>query len=283
MKIKTNLGGDTKISKYLDLTKFIDFIQNDRLYFRQVSQYDDLLEGHYPSLMYLISQGITHYDNNGQASNTGLIESTDRIRKLNYVNCWTLSEHENMGLWSVYSGKSGVAIESTVSQVMNSLNRRINSQCTTKKDLLLKQVATIKLDKILYIDHRTTNLDKDFFQSKNQKIDPVFLKNFAFKYEQEVRIAIDFTQTLLKDHSITEELNDGFYLDEIPAPEIINGILIPPNADEWFFDLIKNMIIKHGLRSNLIKWSGLNIKHHPLYKNSDFFTAESNPKTDPCN
>ncbi len=90
---KETLNNETLLNRYIDLTKLVDLIQNNHLYFQQLNKYDDGFEGCYPKLLYDIADCISITGVNGVKS--GLKERTNHIRQANYVNCWTFGEsHE---------------------------------------------------------------------------------------------------------------------------------------------------------------------------------------------
>lgn len=53
-----DLDENIRISRYLDINKLLDFVQFNRLYFRQVDKYDDVFEGSFPKIMYELAMGI---------------------------------------------------------------------------------------------------------------------------------------------------------------------------------------------------------------------------------
>jgi hypothetical protein len=227
MMIEVEVNEFTKIARYLDLPRFLDIIHNNRLYFRQVDKYDDILEGCYPRQLYDLAQCITVTGPDGVQSNNGMVENTKVRRKSSYVSCWTLSEYENMGLWNVYGGRNSVAIETTVGILDGELNASIETArfieiCSNSK----------RYSGVRYIDHHNEDLnriDPEFIR------DPILCKNIGYSYEQEVRFVYS---TALLDGAGERLYRDGFYIG-VNVLNLFNNIYISPNAEPWFSDLVK--------------------------------------------
>jgi len=247
--IEVDVKDDSKISRYLDLTKFLDFVHFNHLYFRQVDKYDDVFEGCYPKPTYDLAKGIKKTGAVGVPSNKGIVENTKYRRKSSYVSCWTLSAHENMGMWNVYSGRNGLAIQTTVSV----LKRELEIAPSKNHDDIHMIIRLINLEfaGIRYIDHISSE-----FISK-----PIFYKNIGYSYENEVRFLYD-TGTW---PSLHPRLGDGFFI-KMDAKKIIEKILVSPTAEEWFFELVRGILSKYGLDDRVF-WSGLRF---PPYNETEF-------------
>ena len=118
-----DLNENLKISRYLDLTKLLDFIQFDRLYFRQVDKYDDVFEGSFPKVMYELAKGMPITDDGGISTNKGIIEWTKQIRQSTYVSCWTAKTSECMALWNLFGGKNGLCVQTDTETLIEELGR----------------------------------------------------------------------------------------------------------------------------------------------------------------
>lgn len=244
-----------EITRYLSLEKFLDFIQFNRLCFRQVDKFEPL-EGNYTEKMYNLSKGITI---NG--SNTGLIERTKRKRVFNYVNCWTQSKYECMAMWQIYGGKNGVAIQTTVSNLKNELEnapKRHNNNVH-----IIMRLAQLHVSKVNYIDHRGENLDS----SDALKIldNPIVFKNVGYSHEREVRFLYDI-ERIGNLKAPPEPLGDGFYIN-IDTKKIVKKILVAPNADELHFNNVKAILEKYGFDDDVLNWSSLRL---PAYNETEF-------------
>ncbi len=253
----TDVEENLKISRYLDLTKFLDFVEFNRLYFRQVDKYDDVLEGCFPKQIYELAKGITVTGADGIPHNNGIIEQTKFRRKSNYVSCWTLSNPENMGMWNVYGGKNGLAIQTRVSILQSELEAAPSKYTDETHTLMRLEPIKLKVSSIRYINH--SNVDPDNLKLELIK-NPILLKNIGYSYENEIRFIYDTVTPTLH-----QRLGDGFCLN-VDANKIIEKILVSPAADEWFFELIKSVLSKYDL-DNRVFWSDLRFPH---YNEADF-------------
>lgn len=240
-----NLEKDPKILRYMDLTKLMDFVVFNRIYFCQVDQYDDIFEGLFPKRIYDLAKNITITKPNDTKSNNGIIEGTKQRRKQHYVSCWTLGGAENMALWKLYGGKNGIAIQTTLSILKDELENSVKKN-NDSTNAMIRQ-ANFKVSEIKYLDHK--NLDMESIKSEHIN-DPVMYKNSAYFYENEVRFAYD---TIFP--ALHQRLGKGFYIS-INAENIIKKCLISPSADECFYELIEALLSKYNLK-NCVSWSDL--------------------------
>lgn len=257
MKV-VDVTDSSKISRYLDLTRFLDIVHFNRLYFRQVDKYDDVLEGCFTKKIYDLAKCITITGDDGIPHNDEIIKETKRRRKSNYVSCWALSNPESMGMWNVYGGKNGLAIQTTVltlKKEIEATNHNINGFDTDPLGI------TLKVSGIRYIDH--SNEDLRYIQPELIN-HPILLKNIGYLYENEVRFVYDVgtPQPFVK---LYEKIGDGF-CQNVNAKNIIEKILVSPMADDWFFDLVKSVLSKYDLTDRVF-WSDLRF---PPYNETDF-------------
>jgi hypothetical protein len=205
---------DTKLKKrqilcrYLDLPKFVDFLRTGELYLEQASHFDDYLEGTLPEK---IRQSICELpgflDRHGDPSDW---EHENKNRTC--LSCWSLGSKDNMSLWKIYGGTTkSVAITTTV-------NRLILTAPSWGK------FGRVNVTKVRYIDHagRLPNgvyaMDESVFG----------LKHVAYSFEKEVRIVV------------TRPIGEvpGSIRLPVNLEQFLVKIVVAPEADEWFFDLI---------------------------------------------
>ncbi len=100
---------DTVVWRYVDFTKFIDLLENSRLWFARADLLDDPREGD------LTEAELSQL--RGAASQEVAEQHVDTFRSLRrefFVNCWTAAG-ESMAMWDLYAhGSGGVAIKSKV-------------------------------------------------------------------------------------------------------------------------------------------------------------------------
>lgn len=261
-----NINNNSKISRYLDLTKLMDFIQFNRLYFRQVDKYDDVFEGCFPEKIYELAKTILITDSDGVSTNIGIIEQTKLIRQSTYVSCWTANTSESMALWNLYGGKNGLCVQTETDTIMEELRKftHIESEASHRDNeisSLIQRLIKPSVSTIRYIDH--SNLENPYDPEEISKF-PIIYKNIGFSYENEIRFFYDMRQQQLDD--LPNRIGDGFYVP-VDSNHIIKKILVSPSADPVFFENVQKFLSRSGLDNRL----GLSSLKNPPYNESDFF------------
>lgn len=140
---------DSKIIRYMNLSKFYSIITDESIMFSRMDQYNDKYEG------------------------LAIVNSTDTsiefFRKQSVVNCWNHFTKESYALWRIYLSKeeTGVAIVSTVGDFKQSI-----------KDLEVKN--NIEALTVKYLPHNKVykGITNQLLASRK--------KNF-YEYEEEIR------------------------------------------------------------------------------------------------
>jgi hypothetical protein len=254
-----DLNENLKISRYLDLTKLLDFIQFDRLYFRQFDKYDYVFEGSFPKIIYELAKSITITGNDGVSTNKGITETTKLIRQSTYVSCWTANDSESMAMWNLYGGKNGLCIHTNTSIVMEELLKAPHKN--NEKSSTILRLISPRVSRIRYVDHLKSDIDFNAVEISDY---PIIYKNIGFSYEDEIRFFYDMRQQSNAD--LPKEFGEGFHLS-IDSKSIIEKVLVSPSADYGFFDNVKKLLSHSGLE-NRVEWSSLK---NPPYKESEFF------------
>lgn len=254
-----DLDENIKISRYVDLTKLLDFIQFDRLYFRQLDKYDDVFEGCFPKIIYDLAKCTNLTGRDGVSTNKGSIETTKLIRQSTYVSCWTATESESMAMWNLYGGKNGLCIQTNTSLVMEAL-RKAPYKNKEESSTILRLISP-RVSRIRYVDHLKSNIDFNADEISNY---PIVFKNIGFSYEDEIRFFYDMRQQIFG--KLHKRLGEGFLLS-IDSKSIIEKIIVSPSAEYGFFDNVKKLLSHYDL-DNLVEWSSLK---NPPYKESEFY------------
>lgn len=239
----TKLKDDDVLLRYMCFSKFIDLVHNQHLFFPRADTFNDKHEGYYTKLVYEISKSNT-VDVDGKSSNKGLYENTKKIRASAYINCWTISQYESVAHWQIYGGNNSVAIVTTVGE----LRKQLVTSTTHEIAKFMKRV----IEPIEYIDHHSIDqaLAKELL---NDLLNPLKKKNMAFEHEKEVRMIYHHLQHNSSDFE--QKLGKGFIVG-INRNKLINEIIISPKAEDWFFSLVKLLMVNYEL-SEKVKWSKL--------------------------
>ncbi len=210
-----DLDKDQVISRYLELSKFIDLLRTNELHLEPAANFDDRLEGTLPEA---IRQSMReHLEKEGSQQS---VEELEFERKLiTNLSCWTIGPEDNMALWKIYGGSSqSVAISTTVERLITAAF----NWCPEGRVLIKK---------VRYINHGGTLPDGVY--SLDQHI--FGFKHIAYSYEREVRVILTRPSgAMRKALRLPLNFND-FALNIIVAPE----------APEWFFKLVKDVAEKY--------------------------------------
>jgi len=217
LRLKLPDNHDLKIWRYMDLAKFIDLIEKKSLYFSTLNELKDFFEGKYPSSIWNLRSE--------KEFKIKLEEIERKTKTMMTVNCWNLSEDESLGLWSVYVNGRGIAVESTIGNLINSLH-------DTSED--------IEMGLVRYIDYKIDMIDK-----KNI-YDLVSYKRRLFEFEHEIRLF--FQKEKINKNQIKKK---GTYI-RVDLKKLITRIILSPSSQAWYKEVIEDILREHRL-TKLIK------------------------------
>lgn len=202
--------------RYMSLDKFQYLINEKKLYFCRA----DLFEDKHEATLSMIDKEFFRYSEENK-------KYWEDERKRHFVNCWIESPHELSLMWTAYA-KNGVAIKSTVGNLKNSL---INSP------------EDIYLSRVRYIDY-----DRDSSQDADTPLNILkllFVKRSLFNQENEIRLLHSDYENKdghIKSKSIKVDIN-----------VLIDEIVISPNTDDNFLDMIETWLQSKGIEKCVIK------------------------------
>jgi hypothetical protein len=209
------------VRRYMDLAKYIDLLRTKELYLRRADRFTDRFEG---ALTPVIRRTLNDAHVNG-----GMKEDADeyyrRTRMGHFVSCWNRSAKDSMALWQLYGGAgSSVAITTTVQNLVLA-------------GLGWKEEDEVLIRNVKYIDHF-----KNPDMIVGRASDLLEFKHEAYKYEGEIRIIVP-RQEVYKDNPVALRLPLGNLND------FIRSVVVAPEADPWFFELVKDVTAKYGVVS----------------------------------
>jgi hypothetical protein len=197
-----------EIWRYMELWKFLDIIDNKRLFLSQVSQFEDKLDGRIPSSKIReasLDHPLVKIDNFAERI----------LKKSHYINCWSSEDDETYPLWKIYSDyRNSVAIKTTIGDLIKSFSEEESEQY---------------IGKIKYINPADTY----FFHGNTNQF--FFEKRKYFSFENEVRI-----MTIRRYNGYKEllELPIGTFV-KINPDQLIKEVKLAPFATESFKKLIE--------------------------------------------
>lgn len=205
------------ISRYLDLPKFVDLMRTNELHLESAVSFDDRLEGTLPEAVRKSFLEIPKEEFNNKT-----IEELEYENKLRTnISCWTLGQEDNMALWKIYGGSfQSVAISTTI-------NKIISSAFNWCKE------GTVTLKKVRYINH--AGKLPDGIYSLNEHT--FGLKHEAYSFEREVRVVL------------TRPFGSSKKALRLPlnVNTSITKIIVSPESDSWFFDLVTDLARKYNV------------------------------------
>lgn len=230
-----------RLWRYMDFPKFMALIQNKSLYFPNVSEFhmSDPSEGFPSSLNYKPEQIISTLrqagvkpDNNKINSFINMLKETLPLTRNGlYINCWHMNDNESNSQWKIYGNNP-------MSLAIVSNFKRIKMAITDSK--------TIYGSKVTYY-----NPEKDVTSSRNA-LHHATVKRQAFSHEKEFRLIYLNTADMHKNYA-----NHGISVD-VELTELIETIVISPQAPQWFIPVVKSVINDYGFnipsyKSNLLE------------------------------
>ena len=209
-------NSNIKIWRYLDLSKFVDLILNESLYFTRADEFDDIFEGSLPRPSVLARQNqLKELSSNNTEHKTEFWNKIGIEFKKKYaINCWHMNDFESAAMWKIYlKTDEGIAIQSTYQRL---------------KDCLNKLPKPVYLGIVNYIDY-----EKDLIDWGNRMV-PFFHKRKSFLHEQELRAVI---------RGFDYDLNNGGIKLPIDINLLIESVYVAPYAPKWFNQLIKDILV----------------------------------------
>lgn len=198
-----------KVWRYMDLSKFLSLLQKRALFFAQWRTLEDQWEGVYNCL--------SDFDPNTRYG-AEMIQALQVLSYTMMVSCWTVAEHESAVLWKSYlTGQDGVAIQSTVNRLLESLGNRF--------DELQMQKGLINYgwgDAPPPGDVDGRSIDSYFYQKRE-----------IFAHEQEYRLAYQIAPN--------QAANISGQFVEVNLETLIERVYISPDGKPWLRELLEGI------------------------------------------
>lgn len=199
---------DLIIWRYMDLWKFLDIVDNKKLYLARTDTFEDTFEGR------VANRKVRDLDNNHPLKKIDDC-SEFALKKQTYISCWTCNEDEDYALWKIYSNyKSAVAIKTTVGKLIDSISDEKSIQ---------------RIGVINYFDRSSGYI----FRGNTYQL--FFEKRKYFLFESEIRV---LTEIMFENHEELLKLPLGNSID-IKPEILITEIYLAPLADVNFKSLIE--------------------------------------------
>ena len=156
-------------------------------------------------------------------------ELTSLFKQNFFVNCWHQNSSESAGMWKLYAGQRGIAIQTTVGRF---------KQC-----FAVENKMDVCIGRVRYVEDECWSDPRRFLELKRMKHardDPkfwAFLKRRCFAHEQEVRACT------FGDEDVSSV---GVYV-KVDLHSLIEKIYISPDAPHWVADVVKTELMSRGI------------------------------------
>lgn len=228
LEINDEIDDNQKLWRYMDLSKFVSFIEKEALWLARADTFRDKHEGRFPDDMRMTIEKAYEKFGNDKSVVKDADDFQDYLRKNTFINCWHKNFDENMVMWEIYGrDTNAVAIQTTAER----MRENIDPSNLSGHSLILSNVVYKLADEIT----GTFPYEECFF-----------IKRPHFSFEEEVRISLD---TYSRGNP-TKNTPYGFYLS-IFLNGFIEKILIHPDSPDWFMDVINSISTKYAIHASV--------------------------------
>jgi hypothetical protein len=199
---------ETKIWKYLDLSKFLDLLLSQKLFMSRSDKFEDQYEGTFSEPTFEEIKKLSK-------DNPDFLDFYKTHREKVVISSWHINEYESFAMWQIFTQNSeGLAIQSTIGRLQNALLPETDFEQF--------------IGEVNYIDYKKEYIPFDnlFF--------PFLFKRKSFQYEGEIRVITDTTQKNIK-------INDGLKID-VNINQLIEKIYIHPKSENWYKNLVIQLV-----------------------------------------
>lgn len=188
-KESDKIDSSLKLSRYLTLSKFLDFLLNKQISFTRLDKFNDIIEGMtYKQLKNLdIVIDMAKADNPaldnldsirkaGSVSIKKIDTDTLSIQKGHYVSCWFCDYRESIAMWDLYSNKDGVMLSINAGTLFNCIKQYVaNLEDSNYSEFTY---GFIDYQKLRPYDHYASHSENKF---------RAFKKDVCYEHEKEFR------------------------------------------------------------------------------------------------
>ncbi len=221
---------DAGLWKYLDFPKFVSMLNERSLYFARADRLVDPFEGAHSNMNKML-RPVLYKDvpeDQFETMVASLEAIPEKMRQVAMISCWFSSTHESSSMWNQYSDENyGVAIKTDFKSLKTGLT------CEDE----------IYIGRVNYVDYNTT------FIPENPIFLPLLHKRIYYASEQEVRaMSADLSKIMHGDDRL------GVH-QHVDLSILVHEVVVAPSAEEWFVDLVRDVVAKYGLQMDVRKSS----------------------------
>ncbi|WP_111891614.1 DUF2971 domain-containing protein [Acinetobacter sp. MB5] len=246
--------------RYMDFSKFVDLVLNEKIYLSPLRKFEDIYEGHISNVSKKKQQQYVQTLSNylGYSKKTDEIQAIDekendaekKLVYFAYANCWHSNKYESAAMWRLYAQTNeAIAIKTTLGNLIKAVK--------PLKSLRADGFFCVK--KIEYVDYNDVN---SFPEKYNfiQPVSPLCTKRLSFKHENEIRLLYLKSNLLFppchpseksKIESMSlkdlENMSSSGVNVDINLRDLIEKIYVAPDAPIWFYEMTKEFLKKMNL------------------------------------
>jgi hypothetical protein len=236
--IQETLLDDEVLWKYMDLPKYLSLLSSSSIWLARSDTFKDKREGIFHHAM---KKNIEMYyyemskspDFHNDLAVKNVSEFQEYLSSNTFISCWHKSLKENMVMWEIYGEtENSVSIKTTALKLKDSF-------CI---ESVYKEALEVALDEVIY-----ENSDVAAVPNEKKCRQPFFLKREHFAFENEVRLY--FRSRM--HHSVSSAPYG--YKVQVDLDKLIDEIYVHPDADDWFFEAVKDLTKKYGINKKVQK------------------------------
>ena len=176
--------------RYIDIHKFLNLLNQKKLRFTRMDQFEDTLEGvpfesltrllGYENPLLELSKSIINYESYKKLSLGlyGRLDEIINIQSTQFVSCWFKEQRESLAMWNLYSNPDGVAIRIPFGKLKSELIPN-----SSEKNIIEYFCGKVNYQNFISID--------PYLKNSLSEIDKVSLrKDVSFSHEKEIRFVI---------------------------------------------------------------------------------------------
>lgn len=249
-----NITDEDFLWKYLDLYKFLFLIQENKIFFSRLDQFDDPLEGLSDRIIfdkYLFDSTscfeelnpaipLEHRKMTVDRAKWGLekIKEAALITQVSqYASCWYISNRESMAMWNLYSNCDSVALRFEAKYLIKTIKEESEKITDPNYDYMV-------VGNVCYRDL----YPPDPYKNSNNGLPNMYSvnkKDTCYAHEKEFRFVVNRKKPNRK--IIGFELN-------IPKLSTLNfNIITHPKMEDWKYKLLKRLLENYDLNKKMTK------------------------------
>lgn len=216
--------------RYIDFTKFVSLLENQKLFFARADQFEDPYEGTWSSAGVRLLRDSAQNGGLPPQAIEQLIACSDIHQKEMFISCWYANEFESAAMWKLYiQSNEGVAFR---------------TDYNTLAEILEAAPLNTGISMVQYIDYENIPIPfgNAFF--------PFVHKRVSFTHENELR-AIIWRADHINEPQIAPDLT-SVYVDVSPT-QLIKAIHVSPTAPRWFGELVEQVSLRYGLQVPVVR------------------------------